>query len=65
MANELERVCRAIDEALHGSRTDEEWMIRWEWYTNPEHVRLGGPWYIVLGMIRVVCRLKTRLIQRC
>ena len=59
---EIERVCRAIDEALHGSRTDEEWQLRWRSHTDPEHVRLGGPWYIFVAAraaINVLTKIET------
>lgn len=43
----VERVCRAVDAGLYGPKSDEDWAARWEFYTDPEHTRLGGPWYIL------------------
>jgi hypothetical protein len=43
----LKKAVRAALDATQGPHTDEEFEIRWKFNPDPEHVRLGGPWYLL------------------
>lgn len=52
-ADLTKRVCRLITEDSE-VLSDELWEKKWAWHTDPESIRLGGPWSTMTAAHKII-----------